>query len=69
AVQPHLDDGLTTVGIHICVSHQAAVASGEQVEITGTVIEVDRKRIVFEVVVAHGDEVVSKGTHDRFVVG
>ena len=28
-VQSHLDDGQTTVGIHVCVSHSAAVASGE----------------------------------------
>ncbi len=68
-VQPHLDANQTTVGIHVCVSHQAAVSSGEQVEITGTISEIDRKRLVFDVRVMHGDAVVSEGTHQRFIVG
>lgn len=68
AVQPLLGDARTTVGIHVCVSHQAAVASGERIKVTGTITEVDRKRLVFEVSVMHGDVVVSKGTHERFIV-
>ncbi len=69
AAQPHLADNQTTVGIHICVSHQASVDSGEQVQISGTISEVDRKRLVFDVSVMHGDVVVSAGTHERFIVG
>lgn len=68
-VQPHLPEGKTTVGVHVCVSHQASVASGESVEITATVAEVDRKRLTFDVKVTNGDTVVSEGTHQRFIVG
>ena len=67
-VQPHLDEGQTTVGIHVCVSHQAAIASGESVVIDADLAEVDRKRLVFNVKVSHRETLVSEGTHQRFIV-
>ena len=67
-VQPHLDDGETTVGIHVCVSHAAAVEAGQAVEIRFELTERDRKRLVFNTTVHHGDTLVSDGTHQRFVV-
>ena len=68
-VQDHLHNGQTTVGIHICVSHSAAVASGEEVLVAAELAEIDRKRLVFNVKVTHGETVVSEGTHQRFIVG
>jgi fluoroacetyl-CoA thioesterase len=67
--QEHLDDGETTVGTHICVSHAAAVDVGETVEVSCELTERDRRRLTFGVKVGHGDELVSEGTHQRFVVG
>ena len=67
-VQDQLPEGQTTVGIHICVSHSAAVASGEEVLVHAELAEIDRKRLVFNVRVTHGDVLVSEGTHQRFVV-
>lgn len=68
-VQPHLDEGQTTVGIHVCVSHAAAVESGKEVHVAYELTEIDRKRLVFTTTVTAGDTVVSEGTHQRFVVG
>jgi fluoroacetyl-CoA thioesterase len=68
AAQDHLDDGETTVGIHVCVSHSASVSAGESIDIDCELIEVDRRRLVFETRVTSGDTVVSEGTHQRFVV-
>ena len=68
-VQNHLDSDQTTVGIHICVSHSGAVASGEEVLVAAELAEIDRKRLVFNVKVTHGETVVSEGTHQRFIVG
>ena len=68
AAQEHLDDGETTVGIHVCVSHSASVNAGETIDITCELTEVDRRRLVFETKVTSGDKVVSEGTHQRFVV-
>lgn len=66
--QEHLEEGETTVGIHVCVSHSASVSAGETIDITCEVTEIDRRRLVFETKVTSGDRVVSEGTHQRFVV-
>lgn len=66
--QEHLDDGETTVGIHVCLSHEASVSAGESVEITCELTDIDRRKLGFITTVANGHTLVSKGTHDRFVV-
>jgi fluoroacetyl-CoA thioesterase len=68
AAQEHLDDGETTVGTHVCVSHEAAVFEGEEFEIVGRLTEVNRRRLTFEVEVTGPQGVVSRGTHQRAVV-
>jgi fluoroacetyl-CoA thioesterase len=66
--QLHLDDGETTVGTHVCVSHAAAALAGDDVVVTCEITEVDRRRIEFTTRVRSGDKVLSEGTHQRFVV-
>ena len=68
-VQSYLESDQTTVGIHVCVSHSAAVASGEEVVVAAELAEIDRKRLVFNIRVTHGEVLVSEGTHQRFIVG
>ena len=65
----HLDEGETTVGTHICVSHAKAVNVGDSVVVSCELTERDRRRLTFRVGVRHGEAVVSEGTHERFVVG
>lgn len=67
--QEHLDDGETTVGIHVCVSHEAPAASGQDVTVACELTERDRKKLSFTTTVTCGGATVSQGTHDRFVVG
>jgi fluoroacetyl-CoA thioesterase len=66
--QLHLDDDETTVGTHVCVSHAAAAAAGDDVVVTCELIEVDRRRLEFTTRVTSGAKVLSEGTHQRFVV-
>ena len=66
--QEHLDDDETTVGIHVCVSHSASVAAGEEIEVSCELTEIDRRRLVFTTTVTAGERTVSEGTHQRFVV-
>jgi len=68
-VQSYLESDQTTVGIHVCVSHSAAVAPGEEVVVAAELSEIDRKRLVFNIKVTHGEVLVSEGTHQRFIVG
>jgi fluoroacetyl-CoA thioesterase len=66
--QAHLDEGQTTVGTHVCVSHAAAAMVGETIEVTCRLDEVDRRRLTFATTVTCGDRTLSTGTHQRAVI-
>jgi fluoroacetyl-CoA thioesterase len=68
AAQQHLGDGETTVGTHVCVSHQAAVFEGEDIDIHGELTKVNGRRLTFAVTVHGPRGLVSEGTHERAVV-
>lgn len=69
AVNPHLDwPSEQTVGTHIDVSHTAATPVGFEVTAKVRLVEVDRRRLVFEVEAHDGVELISKGRHERFVI-
>jgi fluoroacetyl-CoA thioesterase len=66
--QVHLDQGETTVGTHICVSHEAAVTEGEEFVIRCHLASIERRRLNFDVEVDGARGVVSRGTHQRAVL-
>jgi fluoroacetyl-CoA thioesterase len=68
AVAPHLEDGETTVGTHVCVSHQAAALEGEEITIRCRLSRIERRRLTFDVTVDTPNARISEGTHQRAVV-
>ena len=69
AVNPHLNwPQEQTVGTHIDVSHIAATPVGFDVTAKVRLIEVDGRKLVFEVEAHDGVDVISKGTHQRYVI-
>ncbi len=68
SVTAHLDDGETTVGTHVCVSHTGAAREGEEVRVTCRLAKVDRRRLTFEVEVHAPAGRISDGTHERAVL-
>jgi predicted thioesterase len=68
AVQDALPENCTTVGTRVCVDHLAATPIGGEVKVIGTLQEIDRKRLVFNVEAYYNDKPIGKGTHDRFVI-
>jgi len=62
AVNPHLDwPAEQTVGTHIDVSHVAATPAGFDVTAKVKLIEVNGRRLLFEVEAHDGVELISKG--------
>src|SRR5258706_14882387 len=49
AVADHLDEGYVTVGTLVHVRHLAATPLGQQVRATAKLIEIDGRRLVFQV--------------------
>ena len=69
AINPYLDwPGEQTVGIHIDVSHIAATPIGFEVTAKVKLIEVDGRRLVFEVEAHDGVDLISKGRHERYII-
>lgn len=68
-VKPHLDwPAEQTVGTHVNVSHTAATPPGLEVTAKVKLVEVDGRRLVFQVEAHDGVDTIAKGTHERFVI-
>lgn len=68
AVAPHLPEGYTTVGGHIEATHLRPSKLGDIVTATATVINIEGKKIQFEITASSSDILLAKGFHTRFIV-
>ncbi len=58
----------TTVGIKLSSSHIAATPVGMKVKISATLVEIDGRRLVFDVLARDEKEIIGKGKHERFII-
>lgn len=69
AVNPHLDyPHEQTVGTHIHVSHLAATPAGLTVTANVELIAIDGRKLTFKVEACDDINVISSGTHERFII-
>lgn len=69
AAEPLLDDGETTVGTKIDVSHSKASGTGTVITARASLVETDGRRIVFDVFAKDDKgETIGSGVIERFVV-
>lgn len=68
AVAAELEEGMTTVGTELSVSHLAATPIGCTVTARAVLKAVDGRRLDFEVEAFDDAEPIGKGTHSRFIV-
>ena len=68
AVAACLDEESTSVGTVENVTHDAATGMGKAVTATATLVEVQGRKLVFEVTAADEDKKIGQGTHERFIV-
>ena len=68
SVEPYLDEGQSTVGTAINITHSSATPEGMQVCADSEVIEVERRRIVFKVKAYDKAGLIGEGTHERFII-
>lgn len=69
AINPHLDwPEEQTVGTHINVSHIAATPPGLEVTAKVKLLEVEGKRLLFAVEAHDGIDLISQGTHERYLI-
>ena len=68
SVEALVGEGNTTVGTVINVTHLSADPIGVEVTCESALVEVDGRRLVFEIKVSDRDGVVGEAHHERFVI-
>ena len=69
AINPHIDfPKIQTLGIDINASHQKATLEGGIIEIDVELTDIQNKKLFFNVVAYENGQVVSKGTHQRYLI-
>ena len=68
ALEGQLEDGQTTVGTKLDISHDAATPEGLTVTATAEITGVSGREISYHVTAEDGVGVIGSGTHKRFLV-
>ena len=67
-VQPYLEEGQSTVGTRLEVSHVAASPIGALIHAESTLVEIDRRMLTFEVKAYADGELIGEGRHQRCII-
>lgn len=68
AIDGLLMEGTASVGIHVDVEHVSATGIGEEVRAQAEVVDVDGKRVTFNVRAWDEHDLIGEGTHIRYVI-
>ncbi len=68
AVLKGLDEGQVTVGTVVDIRHLAATPLGQRVRAEAELIEVDGRRLVFNVEAYDERQKIGEGKHERYIV-
>jgi predicted thioesterase len=68
SVLPFLPEGYGTVGVKVDIVHTRATPVGQRVICESTLVEVDRRRLVFEVMAGDEKGEIGRGRHERFII-
>lgn len=67
-VQPRLEEGQSTVGTRVEITHEAPTPVDGTVTISCFLRQVDDRRLVFAVEASDSAGIIGRGTHERFIV-
>jgi fluoroacetyl-CoA thioesterase len=68
AIEEAMSPPWMTVGAAHTMEHLAPTPEGFVISITATLVEIDRRKLVFEVTAHDGVETILSGKHERFLV-
>ena len=68
SIAPHLEEGQSTVGTRLDITHDSATPVGMEVWAESEVTQVDGRRIVLKLAAYDRKGRIGQGTHERFIV-
>ena len=68
SIEAYLEKGQSSVGTFINVKHLAAVKPGAVVTVESKLIDIDRKKMSFEIKAYDKAGVIGEGSHQRFII-
>lgn len=68
SVEPYLEEGQSTVGTKVDVSHCAATPVGMKVYAETELVGIDRRRLEFKVAAYDESGLIGEGRHERFII-
>lgn len=68
SVQEELDEGCGTVGTGLTIHHVSATPVGMNVRCVSKLVEVDGRKLVFDVQAFDDAGLIGQGTHERFII-
>jgi len=69
AVNPYIDwPREQTVGTGVCLTHEAATPPGLVVTVRVSLESVEGRKLTFSIVADDGVDVISRGSHERFII-
>ena len=68
AVDPHLPEGMATVGTNLNIKHLAATPVGMRVRAIAELTEIAGKKLSFTVKAYDDKELIGEGTHERYII-
>lgn len=67
-VFPNIPKNYNPVGTMVCIKHLASTPINEKVVVYSTLIEIDRRRLTFQVEAYYGEILIGSGSYEQFVV-
>jgi fluoroacetyl-CoA thioesterase len=67
-LEPHMEPGEGSLGVHIDVSHTAATVPGQTVTVEAECTKVAGRRVSFRVKAHDGIDLIGEGNHERMVI-
>lgn len=68
ALLGQLEEGMSSVGTHLNVSHESATPIGMKVWAESELVEIDGRRLVFNVTAYDECGIIGRGQHERFII-
>lgn len=68
SVEPYMEEGMGTVGTYLDIKHVSASPIGANIVCESNLIEVDGRKLVFEVKAYDEAGLIGEGKHERFII-